>query len=396
MTYKQALALLNIEEESPSMELIQKNFRKLAVKYHPDTSEIPNSSAQFIMVYAAYRFLMDNYSEPIAELERDKYEYTIDEELKHRIDTIMAEFRDIEALYKEYLRTYKLETWQMIVNRLNQYTSNSAIRKNFANYFSFLAHGYVSTLIGWHNKKFDDISQKYNDWIYKFTQENYAVLKANERKYWYKSSAFYLCFIPPVLLSIIIWLFVTEYILNQYNIDFAWYSFPALLSGYTGFRIFKKYLGKKYNLEKIKLDERQFQLTPDMLSFSIKAPTKIEHLRLNGAVPVQVGANFGMGAGLLFGLGGFAVNGAISLWNKASDFIGNLIPVRNKALKEAEENFSSINNMMASGLEKQLPLIKEKILQAVKANYKANRLNLVNQILKPFNSKYIAEQSGTK
>lgn len=61
MTKKRALTILQIEEWSPSEEVIRKSYRKLALKYHPDKNYNQDATERFQEVKDAYDYLQNNY-----------------------------------------------------------------------------------------------------------------------------------------------------------------------------------------------------------------------------------------------------------------------------------------------------------------------------------------------
>lgn len=61
MTKKQALTILQIEEWSPTEEVIRKSYRKLALKYHPDKNSNQDATERFQEVKEAYDYLQNNY-----------------------------------------------------------------------------------------------------------------------------------------------------------------------------------------------------------------------------------------------------------------------------------------------------------------------------------------------
>ena len=67
MTKKRALTILQIEEWSPSEEVIRKSYRKLALKYHPDKNYNQDATERFQEVKDAYDYLQNNYLFDVSE-----------------------------------------------------------------------------------------------------------------------------------------------------------------------------------------------------------------------------------------------------------------------------------------------------------------------------------------
>ena len=66
MNYDAALSILGFEDglvdDYPDkMSHIKKQYRKMALKYHPDKNQEPDATAQFLKITEAYEFLCDHY-----------------------------------------------------------------------------------------------------------------------------------------------------------------------------------------------------------------------------------------------------------------------------------------------------------------------------------------------
>lgn len=59
ITIREALIFMEIEG-SITKEELKKTYRELAIKYHPDTSKLPNSNELFQKLNSAYELLKDN------------------------------------------------------------------------------------------------------------------------------------------------------------------------------------------------------------------------------------------------------------------------------------------------------------------------------------------------
>jgi len=77
--------ILGINEKSSEIE-IKKSFRKLAHKYHPDKSDLPNAIEIFKRILTAYKLLKDN-----------NFKYTI-----KNITSINFNMKDIRDKMKKY------------------------------------------------------------------------------------------------------------------------------------------------------------------------------------------------------------------------------------------------------------------------------------------------------
>ena len=82
---KNPYKILAINEESSEIE-IKKSFRKLAHKYHPDKSDLPNAVKIFKNILSAYELLKDN-----------NFKYT-----KEDISAINFSLKDIREKMEEY------------------------------------------------------------------------------------------------------------------------------------------------------------------------------------------------------------------------------------------------------------------------------------------------------
>jgi hypothetical protein len=114
--YQKACKILNVKIGSGQDE-IKKSFRKLAVEYHPDVSNKPNTS-KFIEINRAYKYLSDpdaylrfiNRHRVVREMKKrpHAYESTIEESkaYKKQKEESLPEMPPIIALFASFLERF--------------------------------------------------------------------------------------------------------------------------------------------------------------------------------------------------------------------------------------------------------------------------------------------------
>lgn len=383
MTYKQALEVLEISSLYPSEVEIKSSYRKLAKLYHPDLSASADSQ-KFLLINAAYLLLMNKQNYAILK------NFNVEEEIALRYDEIDQAFQSLLSEIMILMEKSTNDFINSINSTLDKYKSNSDIRTFYSEYFEAKAKGYVEKIIFETNNKISRITKKYNTWIQLFIEKTLKNSKLNERKYWYKSRNFYKnIFIPWCFIICLSFYLELRGIISNSHIPYIAFAFFFVFLVYHLISI-----SNLYEVENFKLDERKLQLTPAMIHIDLYN-TEVPYLKFS--VPqltvASNAAGLGVGGGLLLGLAGLAVNGAIALWNKLTDIPFSTL--KNKVYNQSTDNIKSINSMLNRGIPPQLTDIKNKLKNIVETNYTTLKSKTAKMLINPMNNRYV-EQNKSK
>lgn len=114
MNYEKACSILDIKEEEVTIDIIKKQYRLNALKYHPDKNRSPDSASKFQDIQGAYEFLM-------ADLE---YEHSGEEEnhTKNNYKNMLFSF------LKNIIQGETSNSiFQVILNKISNTCENKAI-----------------------------------------------------------------------------------------------------------------------------------------------------------------------------------------------------------------------------------------------------------------------------
>jgi len=110
---KDYYTLLGVKQDATKKE-IKKNYRILAVKFHPDKSKAPDSAAKFIAINEAYDILSDRKSRAQYDLKRwhalKELQRSSDTFTTMRPPTVSTEAKRITAQLKRSLRYHKSDS----------------------------------------------------------------------------------------------------------------------------------------------------------------------------------------------------------------------------------------------------------------------------------------------
>jgi len=117
LTKQDAYRILEIDHPEYDVEQIKKQYRLLALKYHPDKSKDPDSKDKFIRIQEAYRFLLELDSESDSDSQTTfSYEKTMDDFLSSSVTPKYA------LLLKKILRVLSKTGIKDLLRRVNRDT----------------------------------------------------------------------------------------------------------------------------------------------------------------------------------------------------------------------------------------------------------------------------------
>ena len=72
MNFKEACIILEIDTDDPSAEIIKKQYRTKALRYHPDKNKSEDASAKFLEIQSAYEYLLKNVEYESADSDEEE------------------------------------------------------------------------------------------------------------------------------------------------------------------------------------------------------------------------------------------------------------------------------------------------------------------------------------
>lgn len=364
MDFKTAIGILELDPNNITGETVKKAYRFLSKKYHPDVSG-NNDGSKFILVNAAYEFLLKNLSIFVPS----DFEETEDE-LRTRISAIEKAFNHIEEEYISMHNKIFEGMVNQLVYRLNYYSSYKKLQNNINNEFVNIVDSGVHEILNWFNGRIEQITTSYDDWINGYLRSTYEKLKEDEFNTWYKSKIFYKHFILSNVISLLIVIVIIFSAFNPYYTALAIIPFVLGITFY--FQEVKDRYSFKSNIKN--LDPNKFKIDVQKLYIKNNDGTSMGKSALGiGAV----GAMIGSIGGPLGAIVGGAIGGFIgSLFGESID------ELREKLFERMIPKLEEVESTLLTNLQEQVPKIQEELIKSIQDNFQSNKLRAVKLLLK--------------
>ena len=130
--YEKSIEILEIKDPEFTVETLKRQYRKMALRYHPDKNH-SNANERFLEVQAAYEFLMEDLDSDIELVDETDQMSFNDSEIFSNIKTKVDTYKDyLFSFFKPILGEYALDQIQnqlfhMILHRIMNKCEEKAI-----------------------------------------------------------------------------------------------------------------------------------------------------------------------------------------------------------------------------------------------------------------------------